>query len=143
MTLSALIRNIKDLHKSNIGSDLYVIDRLKLQRDKLLSYIEDLDYSVFDVLGNSERKIKANINYIYENAIWCIETYFYGRFDKSREIIFNTFFDKNNRERILLRYDDVRSKTPFFRMRSNETYELYTQLEMFHIPFEKRSLTTN
>ena len=109
MTLSALIRNIKDLHKSNIGSDLYVIDRLELQRDKLLSYIEDLDYSVFDVLGNSERKIKANINYIYENAIWCIETYFYGRFDKSREIIFNTFFDKNNRERILLRYDDVRS----------------------------------
>ena len=69
MTLSALIRNIKDLHKSNIGSDLYVIDRLELQRDKLLSYIEDLDYSVFDVLGNSERKIKANIKYIYENAI--------------------------------------------------------------------------
>ena len=143
MTLSALIRNIKDLHKSNIGSDLYVIERLELQRDKLLSYIEDLDYSVFDVLGNSERKIKANIKYIYENAIECIEAYFHGRFDKSREIIFNTFFDKNNRERILLRYDDVRSKTPFFRMRSNETYELYTQLEMFHIPFEKRSLTTN
>ena len=90
MTLNTLIRGIKDLHKSNIGSDLYIIDRLKLQRDKLLSYIQDLDFEVFDILGNSERKIMANIKYIYENAIWCIEVYFHGRFDESRKIIFNT-----------------------------------------------------
>ena len=143
MTLKTLIRKIKNLHRRDVRTDQYIINRLVDQRDILLSYIYALDDDEFDVLGSSERKIKDNIKYIYENAIGCIEAYFHGRFDKSREIIFNTFFDKNNRERILLRYDDIRSKTPFFRMRSNETYELYTQLEMFHIPFEKRSLTTN
>ena len=136
MTLKTLIRKIKNLHRRDVRTDQYIINRLVDQRDILLSYIYALDDDEFDVLGSSERKIKDNIKYIYENAIGCIEAYFHGRFDKSREIIFNTFFDKNNRERILLRYDDIRSKTPFFRMRSNETYELYTQLEMFHIPLK-------
>ena len=143
MTLCTLIREIKDLHRRYTWTDQYIINRLIDQRDILLSYIYALDDDEFDALGNSERKIKTNIKYIYDNAIWCIEAYFHGRFDRSRDIIFNTFFDENNRDRILLRYDDIPSKTHFFRMRSNETYELYSQLEMFHIPFEKRSLTTN
>ena len=143
MTLKTLIRKIKNLHRRDVRTDQYIINRLVDQRDILLSYIYALDDDEFDVLGSSERKIRDNIKYIYENAMGCIEAYFHGRFDISREIIFNTFFDENNSKRILLKYDSIHTNTLFFRMRSNETYELYTQLEMFHIPFEKRSLTTN
>ena len=89
MTLKTLIRKIKNLHRRDVRTDQYIINRLVDQRDILLSYIYALDDDEFDVLGSSERKIKDNIKYIYENAIGCIEAYFHGRFDKSREIIFN------------------------------------------------------
>ena len=96
MTLKTLIRKIKNLHRRDVRTDQYIINRLVDQRDILLSYIYALDDDEFDVLGSSERKIRDNIKYIYENAIGCIEAYFHGRFDISREIIFNTFFDENN-----------------------------------------------
>ena len=143
MTFSALIRKSKSLHKANIGADQYIVKRLEIQRDKFLSYIYELDAEEFYTLGNTRNHIIGNIKYIYRSSIASIESYFYGRFDESRNIIYETFFNKNNPDHIQLKYTSIRPGIPFFRMRSNETYDLYSPIEMFHIPFEKRSLTTN
>ena len=143
MRINELIREIKYLHKNNATTNQYIIRRLENQRDELMSFIDELDKDIFHIWGNSKLRIKTNIQYIYEVASDCIEMYFHGRFDRSREIIYNAFFNKGNKNRILLRYDDIYPITHFFRMRSNETYDLYRPLEMFHIPFEKRYLTTN
>ncbi len=138
-----LIRKIKYLHKNSVTTDQYIIRRLKNQRDELISYINEFDDVIFCAIGNNKFGIITNIRHIYEVAFNCIEMYFHGHFDKSREIIYNAFFNKSNRNRILLRYDNISSGTLFYRMRCNETHDLYSPLEMFHIPFEKRSLTTN
>ena len=143
MTINTFIRKIKSLHRADTGIDLYIVKRLENQKGKLLSYIDELNSEDFHALGNTHFNIARNINYIYQVAISCIDLYFHGRFDESREIIYNAFFNKNNPRHVLLKYTKVRSGTQFFRIRSNETYDLYSPIEMFHIPFEKRSLTTN
>lgn len=143
MTINTFIRKIKSLHRADTGIDLYIVKRLENQKGKLLSYIDELNSEDFHALGNTHFNIARNINYIYQVAISCIDLYFHGRFDESREIIYNAFFNKNNPRHVLLKYTKVHSGTQFFRIRSNETYDLYSPIEMFHIPFEKRSLTTN
>ena len=68
MTLKTLIRKIKNLHRRDVRTDQYIINRLVDQRDILLSYIYALDDDEFDVLGSSERKVRDNIKYIYEKT---------------------------------------------------------------------------
>ena len=65
MTISALIRKIKSLHKANIGADQYIVKRLETQRDKFLSYIYELDAKEFYTLGNTRNHIIGNIKYTF------------------------------------------------------------------------------
>lgn len=74
-----------------------------------------------------------------------VELFLSGQFGKSQQRIYDKFFDRSNKKRQVLPAKGITiDKTnPFFRLRSNNTYNLYEKKEMFHIPFEKRGIVGN
>ena len=143
MKIKEFITKVEDLYLTTYKSDQFIIDRIKKQKRKFLSLLDDLDEEGYRYLEEYPSAIESNIKYLYSSIERSILTFLEGHFDISCNIIYHTFFDTTNNKRIPLRAKVLRPHTPFFRMRQSNSYDLYEAREMFHIPFEKRNLTSN
>lgn len=143
MEIKEFIYAIEKLYLNEKSSDCFIIDRLKEQSYDLLSLLNRLDDEGYKYLGLSRCVICSNIEYLYSSVVDSINNFLDGCFTESRDIIYELFFDKRNSKRVPLKVTTLDVNSSFFRMRESRSYDLYDVKEMFHIPFEKRELTTN
>lgn len=142
MDIREFIYQIEQLYFYEYTSS-YILDKVKQQKQKLLRLLQNLDNEGYDFLGDSESVIISNIEHLYNSVLNSISFFLEGDYSESRDIIYDTFFAYDNPQRVPLRAKTVSPGGCFFRIRENNTYSLYEREEMFHIPFDKRELTSN
>ncbi len=142
MDIREFISKFKKLYFYEYTSD-YILDKVRQQKQKLLRLLQELDSEGYDFLGESESEITDCIKYLYNSVFNSISCFLEGDYSESRDIIYETFFDYSNSKRVPLRAKSINPGAFFFRIRENNTYNLFEREEMFHIPFEKRELTSN
>lgn len=138
MDTETFISEIEKLYSYEYTSD-YILDKIKQQRQTFLRLLRNFD----GLSGNSKTKTIKHIKYLYDSVIDSISCFLEGDYSESRDIVYKTFFDYDNPDRIPLKVKTIDLNDSFFRIRENNTYNLYEKNEMFHIPFEKRELTSN
>lgn len=143
MKIKEFIERIEDLYLKEYDPDKYIIDRIKKQKRSFLSLLNDLDEEEYRYFEEYPFNVASNVEYLYSSIIKSITAFLDGHFNISRDIIYKTFFDITNSQRIPLKAKKLKPQNPFFRMRASNSYDLYETREMFHIPFEKRNLTSN
>lgn len=120
----------------------YIIERIEEQRKRLRALIGRVNNQTEAHLGVKKKTVQDSINDYYSWIVESINEFFQGNFDKSKEIIYDNFFDKNKR-RQPLNVISSQPETIFYRIRKNDTYNLFESNKMFHIPFENRELVAN
>ncbi len=143
MRIKEFIERIEELYLQEYAPDKYIIDRIKKQERSFLSLLNNLDDEGYKYLDESPLNVQSNVKYLYSSIEDSISAFLDGHFNSSRNIIYKTFFDITNPQRIPLKAKVLQPQTPFFRMRASNSYDLYETREMFHIPFEKRNLASN
>ncbi|RGL84156.1 RES domain-containing protein [Butyricimonas virosa] len=144
MKIDDFILHIPDLFiEDETSQSDYIIDRLTSQRLKLFKLINEFDVSDRVYLGVRNDTIKSNVKELYDSIIKSVQCFLDGHFEKSRNIIYNTFFNRDNPKRKALPIRRINAFEIFYRIRESQTYNLYSKEEMFHIPFEKRGLVSN
>lgn len=146
MTAEEFISSFETLFiESDESSKEFIINRLSNQRTNLVSMVNQMDDEAERYFSVQKSTVVKNIRELYAVIIGSVNLFLNGQFAKSRDKIYTKFFDRENTDRSPLptKGIDVEAMEKFFRMRSNETYNLYKRKEMFHIPFEKRGSVTN
>lgn len=123
-------------------SKKYIIDRIESQKKSLIDLLRKIDEAELQQLTVQIRTVEDNIRNLYAAIENSIKSFFNGDLATSRDLIFSTFFDRTKRINPLPA-KVIPANTIFYRVRSNDTYDLYNEKEMFHIPFEKRKLVSN
>lgn len=63
-----------------------------------------------------------------------------GRREKALDLLYSYYFNKGLIEQFI---EDVHKDTKFYRLRPSDDYRLFSEEEMFHLPFEKCHKTSN
>lgn len=116
-----------------------IVLRLKTQYAVLC---ECLDKNYFHSHKSCESKQK--LHNICDSIIEIIRKVESGNRSSAFDQLYELYFDKDKRSR--LNMCDIEVGTPFYRMRSADSYTQYTKNtkdEMYHIPFNKRYLIGN
>lgn len=104
--------------------------------------VNEVDENSFILLG-AEKSIILNQLQIQNNKITkAIDSFLNGDIIECYNIIFQTYFDINDGIKNLF-YKPLPARVPFYRMRVNNTNQLFSEKEMFHIPFELIHKTNN
>ena len=92
MKIDDFILHIPDLFiEDETSQSDYIIDRLTSQRLKLFKLINEFDVSDRVYLGVRNDTIKSNVKELYDSIIKSVQCFLDGHFEKSRNIIYNTF----------------------------------------------------
>lgn len=142
MDIREFISKIEKLYFYEYTSN-YILDKVRQQKQRFLQLLQELDREGYKFLEDSESTIVDRIEYLYNSVLRSISYFFKGDYSESRDIIYETFFDYFNSQRVPLRAKSINSGASFFRIRENDTYNVFERKEMFHIPFDKRELTSN
>lgn len=144
-------KGIESLFKEN--SDVvnsYIVDRYESQRDRLKSFLESpiipchikesKKYDVDNTSYKDKAEIISNTTIMYDKLISAVKDYLDGKISDAISTICDTFFTKKKRP---FYREQIKREVYFYRIRENGSYNLYTQREMFHIPFEMRGKASN
>jgi hypothetical protein len=127
---------------SNIGSmddDCFPIKLLNALRRLMTLFNHDLPPCLQNShlpLQKFERETRQACDIVYNAYKYSAS----GQRDKAFQLIYSFYFESGLFTNLL---EDISPKTNLFRMRASNSYNLYTDSEMFHIPFEKSYLTEN
>lgn len=151
MTTSEIQTLLEKLFTEENSSDIYIIDRIEKQQERFIQFIEKVadDKIKSSAKGKqtvSKSEVKEKVRKLYKIIIDSIKYYLNGEFETCRKNIYRNFITPGNvREIKGLMTTSIKnpSKKVYFRIRSNDTYNIYKKKEMFHIPFEKRGVVGN
>lgn len=135
-----MIRKYKDIYKKlsypTQNKTYSFEDRLNEACSNLIKYIESFsDYEKFKNEKNIENIIKR-CSIIKE----IIESVYKGRRDLAVTMLYDTFFT----DEIKVHFEKLeKDSVKLYRMRSANSFQAYTEKEMFHIPFSMRSKSNN
>lgn len=135
MDIREFISKIEKLYFYEYTSN-YILDKVRQQKQRFLQLLQELDREGYKFLEDSENTIVDRIEYLYNSVLRSISYFFKGDYSESRDIIYETFFDYFNSQRVPLRAKSINSGASFFRIRENDTYNVFERKEMFHIPFD-------
>ena len=135
-----MIRKYKDIYRklsySTQDKSNSFEDRLNVAYSKLIEYVESF--------SNCEKsKNKTGIENVVKNCSIIkkvIESVYKGRRDLAVTMLYDTYFTDEVKVHFeKLEKDSVR----LYRMRAANSFQTYTEKEMFHIPFSMRSKSNN
>lgn len=149
-TLKELQEKIQYLFiESDDDAKLYIIARYEKQRTRLIEFIEkyipDKIRARKDLKSPNvpKEKIIKTVRDLYDKITNCVSKHLNGEFIESFNILEKPFFGRKKERINLLPTISIETGDYFFRVRNNETYMLYPEDEMFHIPFDKRGKVGN
>lgn len=125
------------------ASKEHIIKRIDNQRSNLVKMINQLDPEAERHFQVRKETVSRNIGDLYKTVTDSINLFLTGQFAESRQKIDTRFVDRHNTDRDPLPAKNIARDSFFFRMRCNDSYDLFQRKEMFHIPFEKRGTVTN
>ncbi len=126
----------------------YIVDRYESQRDRLKSFLESpiipcriKKSKKYDNTSYRDKtEIISETISMYEQIINAVKYYLDGKIDTAISTICDTFFTRDKRP---FYWELIKEDVYFYRIRENSSYNLHTQREMFHIPFDMRGKASN
>lgn len=136
-------KDVISQHLGGISTDLLDLERyterLSYGLYRIRSLFEEHDVTQFDWGADQARFYKAA-----DSACTAVfDTYklaLAGYREKALERLYSCYFNKGLIENFI---EDVDNNTKFYRLRASDNYRLFSNEEMFHIPFDKCQKTSN
>jgi hypothetical protein len=101
-------------------------------------YLKCFKESLFREIGGKKHAI-SEIERIFETLRNCCKSFLSGDIAKAISLMYDCYF----KEETLLKRIALDRESTFFRMRKASGYQIFSEKEMFHIPFELNHLIKN
>jgi RES domain len=119
-----------------ILTDTYNEDELINPLASFCSFVEFIEDKEYQMIGISPNSLKEKLAKIFNSTRDIIENFNSGLIADSYSGLYKLLFEENNNS--LLLEHKVEANTFFFRLRKSNIDYLFSEEEMFHIPFEMR-----